>query len=235
MQDFRHCTGEGAMHERFADRRDVGQALARKLEHLDPARTVILALPRGGVPVAAEVARSLGAPLDLMLVRKIGAPGQPELAVGAIAEGSPPQTAVNMDVARVFGLSRAMVEEMGHGELGEIARRRALYLKNRKPMDLSGKTAVLIDDGIATGATVRAGLMALVSRKAERVVLAVPLAPAEVIAEMSEHADEIICLTTPDPFIAVGNHYERFEQTSDEEVIALVEAFGPPKEDQQAN
>lgn len=216
------------MHDRFADRIAAGQALAERLGALDPAKTVILALPRGGVPVAAEIARATGAPLDLMLVRKIGAPGQPELAAGAIAEGDPPQIAVNADVAGALGLSQTQVEEKGQDELPEIARRRDLYLSGRAPIDLAGKTAVLVDDGIATGATVRAGLLALKSRNAARVVLAVPLAPAEVLDSLRRSADEVVCLITPEPFVAVGNHYERFPQTSDEEVIALVEEFGAP-------
>ncbi|HEY8594503.1 MAG TPA: phosphoribosyltransferase family protein [Devosiaceae bacterium] len=213
------------MWQAFEDRIAAGQALAGALAGYHGTETVVLALPRGGVPVAAEVARKLGAPLDLVLVRKIGAPQQPELAVGAIADGSAPSVFVNSPVAAMLGLANSEVEAMGEKLLPEIERRRAAYLEGRLPVPLKGKTAILVDDGIATGASIRAALMALAAREPAKVVLAVPVAPRDTIDALADAADEIVCLETPEPFLAVGNHYRRFDQTDDSEVVALLRQF----------
>ncbi|MDB5561136.1 MAG: hypothetical protein JWN11_554, partial [Hyphomicrobiales bacterium] len=151
------------------DRSEAGKALAERLGPLDPAQTVILALPRGGVPVAAEICKVTHAPLDVILVRKIGAPIQPELAVGAIVDGDPPEIVVNSEVAAALGLNRKQIEMLGALELPELRRRRDQYLSGRKPLPLAGKVAVLVDDGIATGATARAAIAALKHRKAARI------------------------------------------------------------------
>jgi putative phosphoribosyl transferase len=211
----------------FKDRAEAGKLLAEELGPLDPDHTVVLALPRGGVPVAAEICKIIGAPLDLVLVRKIGAPAQPELAVGAIVDGVPPAIVVNRDVARVLGLSREQIERLGALELPELRRRRERYLSGRDPLPLAGDTAVLVDDGVATGATARAAIAALKHQQPTRIIFAVPVAPLETIAQLRAIVDDAICLQTPSPFISVGEHYERFEQVTDDEVIALLDAHQP--------
>ena len=183
----------------------------------------MLALPRGGVPVAFEVAEALGAPLDLLMVRKIGAPGCAELAVGAVVDGAQPVTVVNDDVMRDFGISRAFLEEQAAHELAEIERRRALYLRGRPPLALAGRTVIVVDDGVATGATVRVALQALARTGAARRVLAIPVAPAEVAEVLQVLCDEAVFLATPVHFDAVGAFYDDFRETADAEVIALLE------------
>ncbi|MDP2781362.1 phosphoribosyltransferase [Devosia sp.] len=210
----------------FADRREAGLALADRLGPLDPAHTVIFALPRGGVPVAIEVAKRSGAPLDLLLVRKIGAPGYEELAIGAVVDGAEPEVVVNRDVADQFGLSEADVRRMSAAGLAEIERRRAVYLEGRAPLPVKGKTAIVVDDGIATGASMRAALQALRNRQPARIVLAVPVAPADVLVALRGAADEIVCLEVPHPFAAVGAHYRDFRQVDDAEVVAALQALG---------
>lgn len=207
------------MSPQFKDRIDAGRALAKRLGELDPDKTVILALPSGGVPIAAEIAHPAGVPLDLLLVRKIGAPGHEELAIGAVVDGTEPEIVVNMDVARQFGLTEAEVRNMSGEGLKEIERRRKVYLNNRAPLSLKGKIAIVVDDGIATGATVKAALKALAKRNPARVILAVPVAPAAALAELQDDTDEIICLETPTPFYAVGAHYRDFPQVDDTMVI----------------
>lgn len=207
------------MSPQFKDRIDAGRALAKRLGELDPDKTVILALPRGGVPIAAEIAHPAGVPLDLLLVQKIGAPGHEELAIGAVVDGAEPEIVVNMDVARQFGLTEAEVRNMSGEGLKEIERRRKVYLNNRAPLSLKGKIAIVVDDGIATGATVKAALKALAKRNPARVILAVPVAPAAALAELQADTDEIICLETPTPFYAVGAHYRDFPQVDDTMVI----------------
>ncbi|MFQ6549399.1 phosphoribosyltransferase [Aestuariibius sp. 2305UL40-4] len=213
----------GAM---FADRVEAGRALAAALPPLDPEDTVVVALPRGGVPVAAEICRARGLPMDLVFVRKIGAPGQPELAVGAIVDGDRPVVERDDRIAGAFGLSAEEVAAMGRDLLPEIARRKARYLAGRARPDLAGKTVVVVDDGIATGATMGASLRGLRAAGAGRIILAVPVAPPEVLARFEALADEVICLC-PDPgFRAVGAYYARFPQVSDEEVISLLAEAG---------
>lgn len=204
----------------FADRAEAGRALARVLVARQLADVVVLALPRGGVPVALPVALALRAPLDLVLVRKIGLPWQPELAMAAVVDGDAPQIVVEPEVLAASGLSMAVVEAAARRELVEIERRRALYLGGRPPLEVAGKTVVLIDDGIATGTTVRAALRALAARRPARVVLAVPVAAPETLARLRDEVDEVICLIEPSRLDGVGAFYRDFHQVGDAEVIA---------------
>jgi putative phosphoribosyl transferase len=209
----------------FADRVAAGRALARALaQRRWEGPVVVLALPRGGVPVAAEVARVLDAPLDLLLVRKIGAPSQPELAVAAVVDGTQPVIVVDEETALLAGVDREYIDARAQVELVEIARRRRVYLKDRSPVSVQGCTAIVVDDGIATGTTVRAALRALKGRWPARTVLAVPLAPADTLAALRGEVDEIVCLAEPSPFFAIGPHYDDFHQVEDAEVIAAMEA-----------
>lgn len=206
----------------FSDRAEAGRRLAARLASLDPATSVVLALPRGGVPVAAEICAATGAPLDLVLVRKIGAPGQPELAVGAVTDGTEPHYAIVREVADAFGLSDEAVKRRGARELAEIERRRALWLGSRPRVPLKGKTVVVVDDGVATGATMRAALAAVRATGVARIVLALPVAPDDTLAELAALADETVCLATPRPFHAVGAHYASFPQLGDADVMAIL-------------
>lgn len=216
------------MGQRFTNRRQAGRALASALERFRSPTTVVLALPRGGVPVGFEVAQALGAPLDVVLVRKIGAPGQPELGIGAVVDGPDPQVVLNEDVMAMVGADAAYFEAEKRHQLAEIERRRRLYRGERPPVPIEGRTVLLVDDGIATGGTARAALKALARAGAARVVLAVPVAPRSTIEELRDEADEIVCLSTPEPFYAVGNHYADFDQTSDSEVVELLQAATIP-------
>lgn len=210
------------MSMQFENRVDAGRRLAAKLVGMRLDRPVVLALPRGGVPVAAEVARALGAPLDLVLVRKIGAPRQPELAVAALADGAEPAMEIDEETLAASGASRDYVLGEVSRHLREIERRRALYLEGRAPLDLRGRTAVLVDDGIATGTTVRAAIQALRLRQPRRIVLAVPVAPASELPRLRGLVDELVCLWAPEFFSAVGRHYADFDPTEDDEVVALL-------------
>ncbi|HEY9108905.1 MAG TPA: phosphoribosyltransferase family protein [Roseateles sp.] len=214
------------MTTKFANRADAGRWLARKLAPLALDRPVVVALPRGGVPVAAEVARTLGAPLDILLVRKIGAPAHPEVAVAALSDGPEPHLEFDEDTLAQSGTSRDDVLARASQHLQEIERRRALYLQGRPPLDVKGRTVVLVDDGIATGTTVRAALRALHERKPRRVVLAVPVAPASELPALRELVDDLVCVHAPEFFGAVSRFYDEFEQTSDDEVVALLRAQG---------
>lgn len=208
----------------FRSRAEAGQLLADRLAALTLHRPVVLALPRGGVAVAFEIARSLGAPLDLLLVRKIGVPMQPELAMGAVCDGEPPVLVINQEIAALTGATEQDLAEGERRGLAEIARRRALYCDDRPLVDVAGRTAIVVDDGIATGATVRASLMALRRRKAQEIVLAVPVAPPEVIATLRNETDRIVCLRESHLPFGIGGHYEDFHQLEDDEVIALLRA-----------
>jgi putative phosphoribosyl transferase len=176
------------------------------------------------VPIGAEVARALGAPLDLLLVRKIGAPFQPELAVAAVVDGTPPQTVIDEETSALTGASLQYIEAQVGLELQEIERRRQAYLKGRPPADIEGAAVIVVDDGIATGTTVRAALKALRARRPSRLVLAVPVAPADTVAALRPDVDEIVCLEQPYPFHAIGNHYVDFHQVTDAEVNAALDA-----------
>ena len=208
----------------FVDRVEAGRLLGQRLAALRLVDAVVLALPRGGVPVALEVARALHAPLDLLMVRKIGAPGQPELAVAAVVDGDHPQTVVDEETLRLSGADRAYVDAEAAHALKEIERRRALYLRGRVPVPLAGKSVVLVDDGIATGTTMRAALKALQRCNVARLVLAVPVAPADTVAQLRAEVDDLVCLSQPAFFHAVGLHYRDFHQIEDDEVIALLDA-----------
>lgn len=207
----------------FADRTQAGRLLAQEVLALKLTDPVVLALPRGGVPVAAEVASALHAPLDLLLVRKIGAPGHGELAVAAVAEGPPSAVVVDDEIRHMTGASRAYVDHEAKEELREIARRRTAYLRDRPPLSVEGKTAVVVDDGIATGTTVRAALQALRRRKPARLVLAIPVAPSEAVAALRAEVDDLVCLSQPPYFHAVGLHYADFHQVSDDEVVRILD------------
>lgn len=213
------------MNHRFTDRAEAARALAARLtdEHL-PGPVVVLALPRGGVPIGAEVARRLKAPLDLLLVRKIGAPWQSELAVAAVVDGGQPEIVIDEGIAAAAGADRDYIERVAKEEWREIERRRALYLAGRTPVPVAGATVIVVDDGIATGTTVRAALKALRRRGAARLVLAVPVAPHDTVIALQREVDRLICLAEPDPFRAIGLHYVDFHQVSDEEVLAALAA-----------
>jgi putative phosphoribosyl transferase len=206
----------------FASRTEAGQLLAKQVAKLHFEQPVVLALPRGGVPVALEVARVLKAPLDLLLVRKIGVPWQPELAAAAVVDGERHDLVFNDEVMSMLGLNRDDIERAAAKEIAEIDRRRKLYLKGREPISVAGRTVIVVDDGIATGTTVRAALQALKKRNPKRLVLAVPVAPSDTIEELGAYVDDIICLEQPDPFIAIGVFYSDFHQVGDEDVIRML-------------
>ncbi len=209
----------------FVDRADAGRQLAAALAGYKDRRPIVLALPRGGVPVAAEVVSVLDAPLDLILVRKIGVPYQPELAMGAVVDGRDPLVVENTDVVRAGGITAAAFAEVRDRELAEIGRRRTRYLGGRAHPRLEGRTVIVIDDGVATGATTRAALRSVRRRKPEWLVLAVPVAPTETLDALAEEADEIVCLEDYESFMAIGVYYSDFNQISDEEVTETLARF----------
>jgi putative phosphoribosyl transferase len=206
----------------FRDRQDAGRQLAAALMEFKEHDCVVLALPRGGVPVAAEVARALNAPLELLLVRKIGAPRQPELAIGSVIDGGTPIIVRDNELMRLTGTSTREFDQICARELAEIERRREIYIGNRPQMPVAGKIAIIVDDGLATGNTMRVALQAVRLRKPATLVMAVPVAPVGVREEFRGDADRIVCLATPEPFRAVGYFYDDFSPTSDEEVVALM-------------
>jgi putative phosphoribosyl transferase len=209
----------------FADRSEAGRRLAAVLAGYRNEACVVLALPRGGVPVAAEVATALSAPLDLILVRKIGVPAQPELAMGAVVDGGKPIVVRNDDVIAITGISAAEFRAVCDRELAEIERRRSLYLGGRPAADVAGRVAIVIDDGVATGATTRAALRAIRARHPRRLVLAVPVAPTSSLDELGAEADEVVCLESHEPFGAIGWFYDDFSQVPDEEVTRILARF----------
>ncbi|PKO64613.1 MAG: phosphoribosyltransferase [Betaproteobacteria bacterium HGW-Betaproteobacteria-16] len=222
---------------RFEDRTQAGRALAEVLMSMDlKPPLLVLALPRGGVPVAAQVARTLKAPLDLLLVRKIGAPTHPELAVAAVVEGSPPDVIFNPETADLPGVNAAYIESMLPAALREIERRRMVYLKGRAPHPMADATVIVVDDGIATGTTMKAALQALRQRRPARLIVAVPVAPYQSVVTLSDEADDVICLVEPRPFRAIGLHYLDFHQLSDGEVCeALADADAEASRASQPN
>ncbi len=206
----------------FKDRTEAGRDLAGWLSNLAGREDVIvLALPRGGIRVAFEVAEALGAPLDVFLVRKLGVPGQEELAMGAIASGG--VRVLNDDVVSWFGISDETIESVTARERREMERRERVYRGNRPTPDISGRTVILVDDGLATGTTMRAAVAALRVHRPARIIVAVPTAPPDACDMVGSEVDEIICATTPEPFWAVGAWYDDFPQTSDQEVRELLE------------
>ena len=208
------------MNRLFLDRADAGRQLARELSHLEGEELTVLALPRGGVPVGREVADALAAPLDVIVVRKLGVPQQPELAMGAIGEGD--VIVSDPDTIRVARVTESQWNRVVEQEQAELQRRTKRYRQAGQRADIRGRIAVIVDDGIATGSTARAACQIARALGAARVVLAVPIAPRESLAELSGEADEIVTVDTPWPFRAIGLFYEDFSQTTDEEVIRLL-------------
>jgi putative phosphoribosyl transferase len=206
---------------RFRNREEAGQLLAEALRrYAGQPDVLVLALPRGGVPVAAEVARALGAPLDVMLVRKLGVPGHEELAMGAIASGG--VRIVSDDVVEALGIPDRVIATVAAAEAQELERRQRAYREGRPEPEVRNRTVILVDDGLATGATMRAAAVALRALNAGRLVAAVPVSPPETCEALREVVDEVVCLATPDPFLAVGAWYEDFSETSDEAVRELL-------------
>jgi putative phosphoribosyl transferase len=215
------------MRDVFPDRCTAGRALARVLHEMAGKGTalsepVVLALPRGGVPVGLEIALALKAPLDLVMVRKIGVPLQPELAAAAVVDGDDPQLVVNEDVVRAAGIGAAELEQGRERELAEIERRRTAYLQGRAPVPIAGTDTIVVDDGIATGATMRAAVKGVRLRRPRSLTLAVPVAPREALEELRPEVDSLVCLEVPSPFYAIGAHYADFAQTSDNEVVEML-------------
>jgi putative phosphoribosyl transferase len=204
----------------FRDRRDAGRQLATALEDLRDDRPVVLGLPRGGVPVAAEVASALDAPLDVILVRKLGVPVQPELAMGAIGEDG--VRVLNVEVVDAIHADEATIDEVERRERAELAARADRFRSGRPRLDVSGRTVIVVDDGIATGSTARAAIAVARAHGAARVVLAVPVAPPRTCRELAEVADDVVCLQQPEPFLAVGQFYRDFAQTTDAEVVTAL-------------
>lgn len=204
----------------FEDRAEAGRRLAEALAHLEGENALVLSIPRGGVEVGAEVARALGWPLDIVIPRKVRAPGNQELGLGAVAPGV---RVLDERMVRSLGVSPEYLEREIAFEEEEIRRRSEAYRAGRGPFDLREKVAVIVDDGVATGGTAMAALRWARAQGASRVILAVPVAPAEAVANLAKEADEVVCLATPEPFYAVGQWYARFPQTSDQEVIRQLE------------
>jgi putative phosphoribosyl transferase len=220
----------------FVDRHDAGRRLAIALAPFASSRSLILALPRGGVPVAFEIAKAFGAQLDIILVRKIGAPHNPEYGIGAVAYGDGVFTFIQDEAVRELAIPSAYVEARKADLLAEIERQRQLYLGDREAVPTRGREVVLVDDGIATGSSVRAALNAVHASGASRIVLAVPVAPKSAVAALRGEVDELVCLASPGNFQAVGLYYSDFRQTTDNEVIGLLrEAAAQGSEERQGD
>lgn len=207
----------------FRDRQHAGRELGEALLHLADSHPLVLALPRGGVPVAFEVAQRLKAQLDVLLVRKIGAPGNPELALGAVVDGAEPQWVINQALMQQLNPPKGWFEEEMQRQLIELGRRRHAYCGRRPTPRVAERCVILVDDGIATGATVRAALKGLARAGAAQLVLATPVGPRDVIESLRDEVDELVCLAMPEPYIGVGLHYAVFEQTDDREAVDLLE------------
>lgn len=204
----------------FADRRAAGRELAQALIHHAGTNALVLGLPRGGVTVADEVARVLGANLDVWVVRKLGAPYQPELGMGAIAEG--PAVVLDRSIVGELGVSRAEIFEVARREMTEVRRRVERFRRGRAMPELQGRTVILVDDGIATGGTTRAAIRAIKKRRPARLVLAVPVASPDIVEALGREVDELVCLYQPEPMYAIGLWYEDFRQVPDEEVARIL-------------
>jgi predicted phosphoribosyltransferase len=220
--DMRNC---GTQEMPFLDRADAGRKLARALASYQGRNPVVLALPRGGAPIGAEIAAALAAPLDVVLVRKIGAPDQPELAMGAVVDGDEPITVRNEEVIHASEVSEREFKSACSRELIEIERRRQRFLGDRARVEIAGRIAIVVDDGVATGATARAALRAIRKRGPKELVLAVPVAASDTIEELRSEVDALICLEAPRRFGAVGSFYADFRQVADEEVRAILARF----------
>jgi predicted phosphoribosyltransferase/pimeloyl-ACP methyl ester carboxylesterase len=227
VQWFRQHLGGGRaipLELPFADRRAAGRLLAEELLRFKPQHPLVLALPRGGVPIAYEVAERLDADLDLLLVRKLGAPNHPEFGIGAVIDGENPQIVLNHEITQQLSVPSGYIHNEAHRQLREIERRREEYLGGRKPIPVAGRTVIVVDDGIATGSTVRAALRAIRRKNPAKVILAVPVGAPDSVLSLQSECDEVVCLVTPDPFHAVGAHYDDFTHTSDDEVKRLLES-----------
>jgi putative phosphoribosyl transferase len=207
---------------KYADRRDAGRRLAGKLAHLKDRRPVVLALPRGGVAIGFEIAQILDAPLDVVLVRKIGVPWQPELALGAVTDGATPETFIDRELATSLEIPEDYIKTETTQQLQEIERRRKSYCADRPPIEIAGRAAIVVDDGIATGATMRVALRAVRRRGPAWLVLAVPVAPPDTLDAFRAEVDEVVCLQTPAALGAIGFYYRDFHQMSDAEVTDLL-------------
>ncbi|WP_371822077.1 phosphoribosyltransferase [Martelella soudanensis] len=199
--------------------------LATEIAALAPRDPIVLALPRGGVPVAVEVALALGARLDLVIVRKVGAPGNPELAVAAIVDGNPPEVVLNREIIEAYGLQDEQLSALIARERPELERRRAVYRAERQPLSVKGKTVILVDDGAATGTTMKVAARAIRRRSPARIILALPVASPEAVSDLSREADRIVCLSQPSHFRALGFHYREFHQLDDAEVLELMRKY----------
>jgi predicted phosphoribosyltransferase len=206
--------------DHFVDRLDAGRELAAELKHYRGSDAIVLGLARGGIPVAYEVARSLKLALDVLVVRKLGFPGEPELAMGAVASGG--TFALNADVLRAGQIKRTTLQRVAAREIAELARLELRYRDGRSSLKLMGHSAILIDDGLATGSSMLAAIRALREQDVAKVIVAVPVAPSEICEAVASHADEMLCARTPRPFVSVGSWYEDFGQTSDTEVCNLL-------------
>ncbi|MFC0551626.1 phosphoribosyltransferase [Planotetraspora thailandica] len=229
---FRHraCEGVGGV---FLDRHDAGLRLAERMRGItDPANAVVLGLPRGGVPVAFEVAQALGAPLDVIVVRKLGVPYQPELGFGAVGEGG--VIVINRNVVRLAALTEAEMTRVEERERAELGRRARRFRGERLPLELRDRTVIVVDDGVATGGTARAACQVARARGASHVILAVPVGAPETIRSLREDADEVVCLETPDYFHAIGVWYRDFFPTTDQEVVELLRRAAPADEESTA-
>lgn len=210
---------------RFSDRTDAGRRLASALVRYSGQHPIVLALPRGGVPVAAEIAKALSAPLDLVLVRKIGLPWQPELAIGAVVDGAEPTVVRNEAFISLAGVGEDVFEGICRDELTEIDRRKSRYLGSRARAPIAGQTVIIADDGMATGATAKAALRAIRQRAPLKLVLAVPIASAAAVAELQDEVDDLVCLDVPEPFVAIGQFYRDFSEVSDDDVVSILARF----------
>jgi putative phosphoribosyl transferase len=206
----------------FADRAEAGRRLAVELRRFEGEHPIVLALPRGGVPVGVEIARALGAPLDLIMVRKIGAPRQPELAIAAVVDGGHAEVVVNDEIVRELKVSDSYLKEESARQLDEIERRRRRYFAARERASVTNANVIVVDDGIATGATMQAALRATRRQQPKRLVLATPVAPPDTIERLRPEVDEVVCLDTPRWFAAIGSFYRDFQQVSDEDVVRLL-------------
>jgi putative phosphoribosyl transferase len=206
----------------FADRAEAGRLLADRLVVLQLKDPLVLALPRGGVPVGAEIAKRLNAPLDIVFVRKLGAPDQPELAVGAVADASEPEIVLNTELVAMLGLDEDYIAEAAKRELAVIEHRRREWASLRPAVDPAGRTLIVVDDGVATGMTMQAALRQLARRKPARLIAAAPVASREAVAMLRREADDVVCLSAPRRFGSVGAFYRSFLQVTDAEVAALL-------------
>lgn len=206
----------------FANREEAGRLLGPRLEKFRDKDPCVLALPRGGVPAGLEIAKQLGAPLDLIIVRKLGAPAHPELAIGAIVDGENPQTVLNDGLIAELSVPASYIEDEKRRQLAEIKRRELVYLAGRPRVGVAGKTAIITDDGIATGATIKAAILAIRALTPKCLVLAAPVAPTDTFEALKHIADEVVCLETHDFFPAIGCYYRDFHQIEDEEMLTMM-------------